>query len=119
MGSTRSDSQLSFVAMPLQRDRDERFARLYALGVPALEAARAAGFDWRGSPEGNAGNARRLAQRRNIRARVAYLRANRDAASVAELRRIIEARLMLWHETDIGDYYEEREEPWVDKNGHP
>lgn len=115
---TQTDSQLSFVSLPL-REKEERFARLYAVGVPALECARAAGYRWNGSCEGNAANARRLAQRPKIRARIAYLRENRDKEIREELRRITEQRLMLWHETDIGDYYEEREEPFTDPKGNP
>jgi len=116
---TQTDSQLSFVSFPLPRDRDERFAQLYALGIPPLAAARAAGFDWNGTKEGNEGNARRLAQRPRIRGRIAYWRHNRDAQVQLELRRLIESRLLLWHETDIGDYYEERQEPFLDPKGNP
>jgi hypothetical protein len=99
------------------KPRDEKFAQLYALGVPALQAARAAGFNWNGSPAGNAANARKLAQRRKIRARIDWHRANRDAEALGELRHIVHDRLMAWHEVDIGDYYEKREEPFYDKDG--
>lgn len=115
---TQTDSQLSVVSQPL-KERDERFARLYALGIPALEAARASGFKFNGTLEGNAANARKVAQRKRIRDRVAFWRNNRDAQVQAELRRIIESRLLLWHETDIGDFYEDREEPMLDPKGNP
>jgi hypothetical protein len=103
---TRSDSH---GAEPL-RDKEERFAQLYALGLPALEAAQKAGWRWNGSPQGNAGNARKIAHRPSVRARVAYLRANRDKEAMAELRHIVHDRLMLWHEVDIAEFYETREE---------
>ncbi len=112
---TQSDSPAS-LANPL-KPRDEKFAQLYALGVPALSAARAAGFTWKGSPEGNAANARRLAQRKKIKARIAQLRNKRDDSAMAELRHLVHDRLVLWHEVDIGDYYEKREEPMLDGNG--
>lgn len=115
---TQTDSQLSFVSLPL-REKEERFARLYAIGVPPIECARAAGYDWNGSAEGNAANARRLSQRPKVRARINYLRENRDREVREELRRLTEQRLLLYHENDIGDFYEEREEPWTDKNGNP
>jgi hypothetical protein len=109
---------LSAAAAPLTRERHERFALLVAAGVPVLPAARHAGYDWNGTPEGNAANARRLAQRRKIKARVEWWRGNRDAQVLAELRRLVESRLLLWHETDIGDYFETREEPIFDRQGN-
>lgn len=36
---------------------------------------------------------------------------------MAELRHLVHDRLVLWHEVDIGDYYEKREEPMLDGNG--
>lgn len=104
------------MAGPL-KPRDEKFAQLYALGVPALSAARAAGFTWKGSPHGNAANARRLAQRKRIKARIAELRRKRDDDAMAELHHLVHDRLVLWHENDVGDYYERREEPMLDGNG--
>jgi|SRR5882672_235180 len=118
---TRSDSSalLSPAAAPLTRPKHERFAQLVALGLPLLEAARQAGYEWNGTAIGNAANARRLAQRRRIKARVQWHRENRDAKAREEMRRIAEERLLLWHEADIGDYYEEREEPIFDRKGNP
>jgi hypothetical protein len=118
---TQSDSPpskaLTTGAEPLQ-ERHERFAQLVSVGVPVLPAAYRAGYNWNGTPEGNAANARRLAQRRKIKNRISYFRSNRDAAVLAELRSLVEHRLTLWHETDIGDYFETREEPIFDKQGN-
>jgi hypothetical protein len=65
------------------------------------------------SPE----NARKLANKRHVLARVAYLRRH-DAEVLAERRDIVAERQWLWHDIDIADYYEDAEEPRFDKNGH-
>lgn len=112
---TRSDSTGS---EPL-RDREEHFATLLSLGVPSLTAGLMAGWKWNGSPAGNAANGRRLSQRPQIRARVAYLRANRNEPVRAELAHIVHDRLMLMHEADIGDFYETVEVEDPDADGNP
>src|SRR5713226_2187048 len=114
-----SRSLMSPAAAPLTRPKHERFAQLVALGMPALQAAREAGYEWNGTPVGNAANARRLSQRRAIKARVAWWRGNQDADILAEKRKLIEERLWLWHQVDIGDFYEDVEEPILDDDRNP
>lgn len=106
---TRSDSPVG--STPLRSIREERFAQLVALGVGTLEAGLQAGYRWQGSDAGNKANGRKLSQRPAIRARVDFLRHNRDAEAMGELRVILHERLMLWHDRDIADFYETVQEP--------
>ena len=55
-------------ALPLRKAKQEAFSRNRAIGMPALAAARAAGY-----PDITAGNAARLDRNRLIRARIAEL----------------------------------------------
>jgi hypothetical protein len=99
-------------AFPLRIWRQERVAQLRSLGLPSLEAVREAGY-----ANMSAENARKLANKRHVLARVAYLR-KQDAEVLAERRDIVAERQWLWHDFDIGDYYEDAEEPRFDKDGH-
>jgi hypothetical protein len=80
---------------PLQNEKHEQFARLRALLVPRLIAAREAGYD-----EMTAGNAAKLDRRKDIRARVAIL-AGMDEQMIRDKRARIEARLMAVMESDL------------------
>jgi hypothetical protein len=99
-------------AMPLRLCRQERFAQMRSLGLPSLEAAREAGYAAM-SPE----NARKLANKPHVLARVAYL-CRRDAEAFDERRAILAERQWLIHESDIADYYEDAEEPGLDAKGN-
>lgn len=117
---TRSDSALQKYdpSQELTRPKHERFAQLVALDMPSLQAAREAGYEWNGTPTGNAANARRLAQRRRIRERVKWWRGNQAAEVMAEKRRLLEEQLWLYRGTDIADFYETVEEPIFDRHGN-
>ena len=101
MNETESQVNLpaeSVGALALSRGADEMFCRFRALGLPIHRAAIEGGRPGI-SPE----NARRLAQRPKIRARVAYL-TRQEEDVLAEQRRILLERQWLWHDSDIGDF---------------
>jgi hypothetical protein len=100
-------------AEPLRIIKHERVATFLAHGFPQLEAARHGGY-----PDISPENARRLAQRPEVRERVLFLRRGEKAIR-EEMRRIAAERLMLWHECDIADFYEDVEEPIFDAEGLP
>jgi hypothetical protein len=80
---------------PLRNAKHEHFARLRALLVPALHAAREAGYD-----QMTPGNAAKLDRRKDIRARITAL-SGMDEQMIREKRSRIEARLMAVIEADI------------------
>jgi hypothetical protein len=82
-------------AQPLRNEKHEHFARLRALLVPALHAAREAGYD-----QMTLGNAAKLDRRKDIRARVTAL-SGMDELMIREKRSRIERRLMAVMEADI------------------
>jgi len=82
-------------AQPLRSERHEKFARLRALLVPRLIAAREAGYD-----DMTPGNAAKLDRRKDIRARIAAL-SGLDQEIIRDKRARIEARLMAVMESDL------------------
>jgi hypothetical protein len=88
-------------AEPLRDARYERFAQLRAaLGSSPCEAALEAGFLTKNGAPILAGNAAKIARRKDVRARVAYLRGD-EAAVVREMRDFTTARLMKAARLDI------------------
>jgi hypothetical protein len=82
-------------AMPLRNEKHEQFARLRALLVPPLIAAREAGYD-----DVLPGNAAKLDRRKDIRARITAL-SGMDEQMIRQKRARIEARLMAVMESDL------------------
>jgi hypothetical protein len=82
-------------AMPLRSAKHEHFARLRALLVPTLHAAREAGYD-----KMTPGNVAKLDRRQDIRARITAL-SGMDEQMIRGKRARIEARLMAVMESDL------------------
>jgi hypothetical protein len=99
-------------ALPLPVGRREVFSRLRARGLSALAAAREAGYSDI-SPK----NAQKLAQDKRVKLRVAYL-TRWEESVIAELRQILLDRQLSWHESDIGEFFDLVEEPYL-KDGEP
>jgi hypothetical protein len=98
---------------PLRNHRHERFARLRALDLPSLLAARGAGYELM-----TAGNAAKLDRNRKIRARITWL-TRQEEEVLREKRRMLEERQWLIHDADIGDFYEIVEEVVEDEQRNP
>jgi hypothetical protein len=82
-------------SQPLRNEKHEHFARLRALLVPRLVAAREAGYN-----EMTVGNAAKLDRRRDVRARIAAL-SGMDEQMIRDKRARIEARLTAVMESDL------------------
>lgn len=102
---------MPLVASQPLKEPHERFSQLLALGIRPSQAAAYVGYRW--SDGCRESNARRLANRKRVRERADYWRRNQCQEILDAEREIIKQRLWLWHETDIGEFYETQEEPIV------
>lgn len=96
-------------------DKQERFAQMLRLGLPSAEAYREAGFQVEASSFVD--NARKLANKPKVKDRVNYLR-RQEQDVWEEKRKILEERQWLWHQADIGQFYEVIDEPILTKAGY-
>lgn len=96
---------------PLSKRAHETFAWERSLGTAITIAAERAGLSRR------SGAGSKLEQDEAVKARIAYLAAQ-DREVLAAKRRRLEERHWLWHEVDIGQFYEIVDEPWIDGKGN-
>jgi hypothetical protein len=102
---------------PLKNARYERYCRLRACARPRVPAYREAGWETSNADDAYS-NACRLERRAEIQDRIAYL-TRREEDLIAEKRRRIEERLWAMHEANIQDFFEQYDEPILDKSGNP
>jgi hypothetical protein len=85
--------------IPLRTHKHEIYAQNRALLATSAEAAKRAGYAWRGGIEGA------LERRLDVRARIAYLR-REDDDLIRRKREVIEAALLAIVNADLVDYAE-------------
>lgn len=95
---------------PLSKFTHEMYAHERSFGTAITIAAERAGLSRR------SGAGSKLEQNEEIRQRISYLAAQ-EKTVWDEKRKRLEERQWLWHDWDIADFYEDVEEPLVDKHG--